>query len=347
MVIMFGTIVERYKYMRAIDQAINIIRSNQLALPAPEDLAAAFTLMPQRPEVPFILMRSARLLSFDDRPQNYYAYMQRFMAQVDKDAIAVKFSAFHHPRKLSIDADREELPILDPIQILTNFAIDNQNPSTQLEWAIKILRQYRDRPEDAELRLWRTILETELALEKGGDAATIADTRARVIASIQTQTDPVIAGTNFRTLAFAADHIYQEALDYLAWLKASGPESDAKLPVQCGSSEEIIAIFQRILVMRKRLLARADLLWWRSPAKLNIYYLFTHLSGQKGNVSTKIYDSFNRCAGLMDRIKELYSATAFKQYQDPESWHYGTPLSADFNGSASITLLRKWVRLGW
>ena len=130
---MLGTIVERYKYLDAVDHAISVIGSNQLALPAPEDLAAAFDLMPERPEVPFILMRAARLLSFDDRPQNYYAYVQKFMEKIDKDAIAARFSKFSRPAKFSIDGELPALPLLDPIQILSNFVIESENPFFRVE----------------------------------------------------------------------------------------------------------------------------------------------------------------------------------------------------------------------
>ena len=347
MAVMFGTIVQRYKYLDAVNRAISVIGSNQLALPAPEDLAAAFNVMPQRPEVAFILMRAARLLSFDDSPQNYYAYVGRFISNVDKDAIIAKFSTFHRPTTFAIDVESSALPLLDPIQTLSNFAIENESPSFDLKWAIKILKQYRDTADDTELKLWRTILETEESLTDTRDAAGVAQIRESAIKSIRSQIEPQSGGANFRALSFAADHLYQEALDYLAWLYAGGPEFDAKLPVPCDNADKVVPTMQRILLLRSRLMTRTDLLWWRSPTKLSMYYLYLYLGGQKGKYSIEIYNLFNTCPKLMDQIKELHSAIAFKQFQEPESWLYGTPLSPTLNGSASITLLRQWVRQGW
>jgi hypothetical protein len=347
MAIMSGTIVERYTYLDAINRAINLMGSNQLALPAPEDLAVAFNLMPQRPEVPFILMRSARLLSFDDRPQNYYAYMQRFTNKVDMDGVVTRFGSFKGPDKLSIDGATQPLPILDPIHALVDIVIDNEHPADHLKWAVETLQKYRNRDEDAELKLWRTILETEFLLTQNNDAQAIERIKANAVNSIAMQIDPQNSGENFRLLSFATDHVYQEALDYLAWLKAGGPEADANLSVRCGDTDEIVAMFQRIIVLRGRLLTGTDLLWWRSPGKLNIYFLFLHLSGQKGKTSASIYNSFDKCPGLIDKIKDLYSAVAFKQFQDPETWLKGTPFSSSFNGSASIAVLRQWIGSGW
>jgi hypothetical protein len=208
------------------------------------------------------------------------------------------------------------------------------NPSSDLKWAVEILQKYRDRAEDGDLKLWRTILETEQVLHGLTDAATIRLSREKAIKTIRAHTEPQGGGVNFRDLSFAADHVYQEALDYLAWLYAYGPETDAKLSVSCGGADNVVTTFQRILLLRSRLLTRTDLLWWRSPTKLNIYFLYLHLGGQKGKITAAIYDTFNKCPGLIDKIKELHSAIAFKQFQEPETWLHGTPLSSALNGAA-------------
>lgn len=346
--VMFGTIVERYKYLEAVNNAISVIGSNQLALPAPEDLAVAFNLMPQRPEVPFILMRAARLLSFGDGTQNYYVYVQRFIDNVDTKDIASRFKEFHRPVRFRIDGNAPALPLLDPVQVLSNFGIESENPSAKLSWAIDLLRTYRNRDEDAELKLWRTMLEAEqLFLKSGKDAAAIGRARLDAITKITAQTEPQSGDRGFRELSFAADHLYQEALDYLAWLYAGGPEADAGLPVPCEHAARVVPTFQRVLLLRRRLVTRSDLLWWRFPSKLTIHFLYLHLGGEKGTIATRIFENFGKCPGVSDAIKELHSAIAFKQFQDPETWFFGTPLSPSLNGSASIALLRQWIRLGW
>jgi hypothetical protein len=347
--LMFGNIVERYRYLDAIDTAISVIGTNQLALPAPEDLATAFSLMPQRPEVPFILMRAARLLTFDDHPENYYAYVQKFMSQIDKDAIAERFKLYQRRTKLTLDSGTSDLPLLDPIQIMTNFAIESGHPAAGRDWAIDVLRKYRDRDEDTEMKLWRSILEVDRLLDSSNDPEEKDRIRLKGIDTIQTQIEPQADGENFRKLSFAVDHVYQESLDYLAWLYVGGIDPKADLSAQCANPkmEKIVPLFQRIMLVRSRLLTRTDLLWWRSPTKLNVYFLYLHLGGQTGRVSSSVLSEFGRCPELMAKIQSLYSSIAFKQFQDPETWLYGTPLSPSFNGSASVVLLRQWVRMGW
>ena len=206
---MFGTVIERYRYLEAIDRAMNTVASGQLGLPSPDSLAKAFNILPYRPEVPFMLMRAARLLSFDDMPQMYGEYIEDFMLNVEKEEIATKFKDFRRSSKFSIDADDHTLPTLDPIELLTTFSIEGKAAKEGLKWSVGILKKYRDRDEDVELKVWRQILEMEFMLADKPEISKIDHARTSAIANIEGLTEPQRTGSGFRSLSFVADHIYQ------------------------------------------------------------------------------------------------------------------------------------------
>lgn len=389
--VMFDTIVNRFNYLRALDRAIPFFEAGQIGVPAPADLAEAFALNPRRPEVPFILMRSSRLLTFDDRTENFYLYMKEFLKALEPklDDVLKRSADFRPQYKLAQGEEAPELPLLDPIRLIAGYTVEVSQCDQKKAYdaAIDLLKKYRDREGDDAAKLQRTILEVErdLRVRPGPDQARQSEIAQAAIDSLDQQTDPSqrlkkdpsAARDMFRSMAFAADHVFQQALDYQAYLKAmqivqlapasDSCEQDSKKPDQAGKSEQVeaqdapkleqtdaepkriqdvVAIYQRILSIRTRLMSQTDVVWWQTPGKLTLNHMFSELSGKHG-YGARYLKQFEKSPALFAALKKLHEAVAFKSFQDPETWTQGTPLSRSFNGSATAAQLRRWMQLGW
>jgi hypothetical protein len=256
------------------------------------------------------------------------------------------------PRSASLSIGREgdQLPILDPILMLTYFAIDvqaGQSRKDKYKWAIETLKKHRNGGDiDAVAKLWRAILETYYPLFDDVDPAARLNIMSEGVQKLEQHLKGT--GPDFASYAhIVTDHVYQEALDRQAFLRAEIIAADRSATERCPAEKEVIRLFQQVLLVRGGLLNKADLLWWRSPIKLNLHHVFLHFGGQRSKTISYIVDPLAKCKELYDDLRALYDAAVIKQFQDPETWRNGTPTSSVFNGSASIELLRKWLRLGW
>jgi hypothetical protein len=378
--VMFDTIVNRFNYLRALDRAIPFFEADQVGVPAPKDLAEAFALNPQRPEVPFILMRSARLLTFDDRYENFYLYMEQFLDALDREAVIKRSENFRPQYKLAQGGEAPELPLLDPIRLLAGYMVEVSEPKRKQAYAdaIGLLQKHRNREGDDAAKLQRSIYETDRDLEitPDPDPARQSAIAEAAIQRLEQQIDPSkrpATKDTFRSAAFAADHVYQQALDSLAYLKAmqfipaaagsNACRQDAKRTDAAANGQatpnsvqpdpeakridEVVAFYQRILTIRSRLMSQTEVVWWQTPGKLTLYYMFSEFSDKHGVNGARLLTEFGRCPALLERMKKLHAAAAFKPFQDPETWAHGTPLSRSFNGSATAAQLRRWMQQGW
>ena len=358
-VIMFRTIVDRFYYLQALDQAIPFFEADQVGLPTPQKLAAAFALYPDRPEVPFILARSARLLTFDDRWDNFYLYMEQFLDALDKDAVIKRGENFRPRFKLAQAGEAPELPLLDPIRLLAGYMIEVSPPrqAKAYDAAIELLEKYRNRDGDDAAKLQRTLDETERDLDirqpdpvkrRELTAAAIRKLELQTDPSKRAQADPAAAVDAFRSVAFAADQIYQRGLDQLAYLKAMLVAEEAARANSCEHQNyaEVIGLYQRVLSVRGKLMSPSDIVWWDQPGKLTLFHIFIELSGRHG-YGAALLKQFESCPELIAGLKNLHGAAAFKGFQDPETWTMGTALSKSFNGSAAAAQLRRWMQTGW
>lgn len=356
--IMFRTIVDRVYYLQALDRAIPFFAADQVGLPTPKDLATAFALYPGRPEVPFILARSARLLTFDDRWNNFYLYMEQFLDALDRDSVIKRGEKFRPRFKLAQSGEAPQLPLLDPIRLLAGYMIEVSGPrqAKAYDAAIDLLAAHRNGDGDDAAKLQRTLDEIERDLDiKDYSPARKKELTIEAIARLELQTDPskrvqsdpTAAIDAFRSVAFAADQIYQRALDQLAYLKATLVAEQAASGKPCENYEEVVALYQRVLTIRGKLMSPSEIVWWDQPGKLTLYHLFSELSGKRGYLGTLLVKQFGACPALLDGLTKLHGAAAFKAFQDPDTWTFGTALSKSFNGSAAAAQLRRWMQLGW
>ncbi len=334
--VMFNNIYSRYTYMKAIDEALSSIGVDGIALPEPVQLAKAFNAAPDRPEVPFILTRASRLVSIDLLTPIFGKYNKAFMDGIDRDAVLKKFSDYKPPHRIAIGNENSNLPRLDPVRFLTNVAFETNLRADQ-EWAIKNLSDLRKDDPGAQLQIeiWRNDI--------GDTGNRSAEQSIQAFEALLNS----ISGDNFSSVSVVLDHIFQQGLDYIASMKIALQAHGTTDADTCRYSDDIIGNYERIILLRRRLSNATDLLWWQPPGKLFLYYLYLYLGHQTINIGLDEIRTIKACPALFDRLQRMYDAPAFRNFQNPDSWTQGTPLSSAFNGSASVRILREWLKLGW
>jgi len=332
--VMFDTIYARFAYMKAMDEALISIGVDGLSVPEPTLLAKAFNAAPARPEVPFILTRASRLLSIDVLRPVFYEYNKAFLGSVDKSAVIAKFKEHVSKHRLAIGNESSNLPKIDPIRFLANVAFET-NVAAEQTWAIETLAKYRANDDAARLQLdiWRA------------QVATTTDDKA-FVTTLGGHVD-AISSAGFSSVSLITDAVFQTALDQIAGttisLEAKAATADEKRAYQ----NDIISNYERIILLRRRLVNATDLIWWEPPGKLFIYYIYLHLGGQTMNIGGRVIDEIAASPELKERLQKLYNAPAFRAFQNPETWALGTPLSPAFNGAAGVTKIREWLKMGW
>jgi hypothetical protein len=331
---MFDSIYNRYTYMKAMDEALQSIGVDGLSPPEPALLAKAFNAAPDRPEVAFVLTRASRLISIDLLTPVFGKYNDVFLNAVDKASIVRKFSKYQPRHRLAIGDESSSLPRRDPIRFLTNVAFET-NLDANKQWAINTLSELRkdDRGAQIQLAIWNYAISNKIA-----DEATI-QSLDNLLSSV--------SEANFSSVSLVSDHIFQQGLDYAAIMKIGLQSQGTTDADRCKYSDDIIMNFERILLLRRRLASATDLLWWEPPGKLYLYYLYLYLGHQTTNIGLDEIKMIERCPALRNRFQRLYDAPVFRGFQNPDNWTQGTPLSPAFNGAASVTKLREWLKLGW
>jgi len=333
---MFNSIYDRYAYMKAMDDALSSIGVDGMALPDPTRLAKAFNAAPDRPEVPFILTRASRLVSIDLLTPMFGKYNKAFLDGVDRDKILKQFRKYKPMHRIAIGNEDSSLPRRDPIRFLTNVAYETNQPADQ-RWAITTLSDLRQ--DNMEARLQLEIWKNDI-----GDTANVS-----AEASIEAFDKLLqsISATDFSSISLVSDHIFQQGLDYISSLKIALQAKGTTDADRCRYSDDIIGNYERIILLRRRLSNAADLLWWEPPGKLFLYYLYLYLGHQTINIGLDEINMIKACPMFVDRLQRMYDAPAFRNFQNPDSWTQGTPLSSAFNGAASVRKLREWLKLGW
>jgi hypothetical protein len=340
--VMFDSIRSRYTYMKSIDGALSSIGVDGMALPTPELLAKAFNAAPDRPEVPFILTRASRLIASDLLTPMFQRYNKAFLDGVDRAHVLERFGKSQPPNRIAIGNEDTNLPRRDPIRFLTSVAFETSDKTDQ-QWALSTLSDLRK--DDAGALLQVAIWEHNLAAPTGSQD----EQRAALQASIE-NFDRILqtgSNTNFSSISFVSDHIFQQGLDYVASLKIEMQSLGRNDSEKCGFSSDIIGNYERIMLLRRRLSNATDLLWWEPPGKLFLYYLYLFFGHQTVNIGLDTIEQIKVCPSLMGRLQQMYDAPAFRSFQNPDAWTQGTPVSLAYNGSAGVRQLRDWLKRGW
>jgi hypothetical protein len=362
--VMFGEIRRRYEYLNAIGEAIQLVNADQIAVPRAELMANAFQRMPNRPEVPFILARSVRVLSPGNDLLPFQEYMKTFTSFLDPKTVLSNSTQIPDRSRLSAEPG-PGLPVLEPVELIAQFKVEvpDKDQEKQYVEAVSMLDTALAAKADLGLKIYRQTLQAELDLEirkpSDSERVTLIDTAIRGLEESISDASKSAAASGSRLFV---DQTYQEALDAIgdlnlqrAFLPRARPSAaDGSIPQpgqQAGCeiyAAKAIDAFSRLLILRRRLMVNGDILWWRPPNKLTLYHIFTHLSGQHSSVAETIEkQSREVCPQAWEKLKDLYAAPAFKTFQDPDQWAAGTPIASAFNGSAAAAQLRKWLQLGW
>ena len=340
--VMFDSLYNRYTYMRSIDGALSSIGVDGMALPEPAQLAKAFNAEPDRPEVPFILTRAARLLSADLLTPMFGKYNKAFLDGIDRNAVLKRFEKYKLSHRVAIGNDDSTLPRRDPIVFLTTVAFETNQPAEQ-QWALTTLSDLRKDDLSARLliEVWKYVVSDtgDVSPAKLTAMQATIDTLDRLL-----QTN---SGTDFSSISFVSDHLFQQGLDYVASLKIALQAHGMDDAQKCRYNNDIIGNYERILVLRRRLSNATDLLWWEPPGKMFLYYIYLYLGHQTINIGLEEIDMIKKCPTLLERLQRMYDAPAFRSFQNPDVWMQGTPMSPVFNGAAGVRQLRAWLKRGW
>lgn len=341
---MFKELWSRWSYVEMIKQMTLNEGTEAVPFATAGDLAAAYNLYPHRREVPFILARMGRLLSFDDQTGNYNLLVNEFLKKVDQGRIISKY----HERK---SIERYEGAI-DPIITIARLKVEAQRASADsLCDAIDLLNAYRK--DDELAKLYRLIYEHERA--EHTTAEQDKGTKERLRNEIKTFIEGVSSQQSPKDhIRLVTSHVFQELLDHYAQLQieitheGERPAYSHSKSNMADPAEEVTRLYARILTMRLQIASASDVPWFEGPGKFTIYHYFKHQVGRESSITEDVMELFDKVPGLQAAMKKRISdAEAFKEFRNLDAWDRGTPLSANFAGTGMYKKIVEWLKSGW
>jgi hypothetical protein len=341
---MFKELWSRWSYVEMIKQMTLNEGTEAVPFATVSDLATAYNLYPHRREVPFILARMGRLLSFDDQTGNYNLLVNEFLKKIDQDRIILRY-------KEKKFLERYEGAI-DPIITIARLRVEAQHASADsLRLAIELLNAYRK--DDDPAKLYRLIYEHELTSwpvikqEKG--------TKERLRDEIKTFLDGVSSQQSPKNhIRLVTSHVFQELLDHYAQLHievardGKGSTVDRSKSRKAEPADEVPQLYARILTMRQQIACATDVPWFEGPGKFTIYHYFKHQVGRESAITEEVMRLFDKVPGLQNAMKKrIADAEAFKEFRNLDAWDRGTPLSANFAGTGMYKKIMEWLKSGW
>ncbi|WP_143684463.1 hypothetical protein [Variovorax sp. KK3] len=300
------------------------------------DLARAYMLYPHRKEVPFILARMSRLLAFDDEITNFNIFVNAFIKNLDVELILTKYGD-----KSKLD---DMVGSLDPVIFVTRAIVEGSPNENGFRRAIGILEHHRATDELAEFH--KIIYEHELiSIVKPQDSRIkLLALRSKIEELMKKSQDQISPRSH---LKFVTHHIFQEVLDHYAQI-----EIEVATPTDADDAErvrrQVPRLYSRVLTVRQQIARASDVPWLEGPGKFSLYYYFQHHLGRESETSQTIVDFFSRIPGLQEDLnKRLFEAEAFRDYRTLKTWDVGTPLSAEYAGTAMHTKMLEWLKSGW
>jgi hypothetical protein len=350
---MFNELLSRFRYVYMIKQMTLDKGTGELPFATASDLAAAFNLYPHRREVPFILARMGRLLSFDDHTSNYNQFVGAFWKGIDVTRITDKYK------------DKKRLEryegAIDPIIYLARLKIEVNYESNarfnSFEDALTLLDKYRRGDMLAEI--YRMVYEHELI---GNNDGSKCGDYLQLKNKITSFLNKVIAQESPKGhIRLVTSHVFQELLDHYAQLHIDLAIAEneqgvkRKSIIECKDANKVTEtvltvpqLYIRILTIRKQIANVSDVLWLEGPGKFTIYQYFKHQVGRETGTTRYIMGLLDKLPGLQESMKKrIFDVEAFKEFRNLESWDNGTPLSASFSGIGMHKTLIEWLKSGW
>ena len=350
---MFRELTSRFTYVDMIKRMTLVEGTEELPYPTPSALAAAFNLYPHRREVPFILARMGRLLSFDDQTSNYNKFVAEFWNGIDVNRIIAKYKCRKTLERYKGAID----PIIFFSRLTIEAKFEGKENLDSIEKALALLNTYRR--DDALAEIYRMVYEHEIIEGKGeakcSDYLQLKKGIEQLLDEIRDEKSPK------KHICLATSHVFQELLDHYALLHIDLATIKIKQGVsqksitECKEAAEpreilqkVPELYMRILTMRRKIANASDVPWFEGPGKLSIYHYFKHQVGRETVITNHIMTLFDRLPGLQESMKKrVFEAEAFKEFRNLETWDIGTPLSASFAGTNMHKKMVEWLKSGW
>ena len=333
--VMIREFVKRLEYQNIVHDAVDIFQRDTPAIPDPKQLARAFELFPERAEVPFLLGYAARLLDFDDGSVNFARYSSNFIKHIDDAAIVARYAKRDNKgRGKQARIDPLIFVLLAKVDMLR--ALDAADAAKELNNVMALLTMHRKESKVAQIHVKRFEIDRMLEEKK------LTELKAALKGLADLLDEKKWDAPDLRV---TSDHAYQEGLDYLASITII----TGSLARERCDPDAIVRHYQKILILRERLVGKDELVWFRTPEKMALFQLYKYQLGRKyGNAETLHGLLILGCEGLEAVFKsQIFDAQAFEQYRKLETWYFGTPVSPSFRGAGLKTKIAQMLREGW
>jgi hypothetical protein len=335
--IMLRDLFSRWNYVASIKEMTLSEGNEAIPYATAGELANAYQIYPHRKEVPFILARMSRLLAFDDEVENFNIFVKKFVDNLNIEEICEQYK------------NRETLEkyvgSIDPVIYLSRIVIESSPNENGVRAAIRLLDTYR--PDDEVAALHRILYEHEL-LEIDGSMAPLE--KRKKLEALKLRIDTLLHAMTQHVsprahLQIVTDHVFQEVLDHYAQIEIQLATSDTEFE---SARLTVPRLYSRVLLMRQQIARVSEVPWLHGPGKFTIYYFFQHHLGRESGTSLKITKMIDAIPGLNDSLKtKLVDVEAFREYRVMKTWDIGTPLSAEYAGTAMHRKLVEWLKSGW
>lgn len=346
MVAIFGNFVDRFRYVRIVEQSLSQNDLGTLVVPQPEDLARAFSLFPGRREVPFLIARASRTLAFTDDYRFFAAFMRKFVAALD----------MHRVRRFLRETDAATAA---GVRIfLANTHVQASYDHKGLGRAIHLLDSVAKPTGQEQLVLSILTSERDFGVLNGELLAGTFDRerRAPLLRQMRGKADSLAAflrGGEARpdgdVYDYATSHAYQQALDSLAQLNFALVAGTTDGKEKARRIDAAITAYIRVLTLRNRLVSKGSVLWFSAPGTLTVHHYFQQRSGTGNRTSETWMKILARIdPGIGPELdRRLLNASGFAKFRSVDFWELGTPLADDFRGTKSKDLMQSWLKEDW
>lgn len=348
---MSNDLIGRLVYVKHLQESLSRGALDLVSLPDPEELADAFKQFPDRREVPFLLVRSSRLLFQAGRADIFRAFQRAFLEKLELPEIVERLcdQKRQHPRH-------------DSLSFLLSVVGEAYSPNPALQGDEKLKDIQAILAKNIELhddvaRCSQLSFETQFQLIKSEDG--INELENEIGASDRYDIDLALhnleiglAGPDHRRiLDFWQSHGAQEYLDFRAYRQIS--KINATKPVDRDPKAvddallEVTRSFDALLLLRQSALKPGEVQWSAPPQKLILFYGFMLDANLRTLVWSDMAQLFETTDAVTAAMKELTNKKAFDEFRSPRGWFAGTPLDFGLNGSAAADKVNAWLKADW
>jgi hypothetical protein len=342
---MSNDVFGRILYVKYIHDALDRGSFDLVSLPDANVLASAFSMFPNRREIPFLLTRSSRLLFLANRTDIFRSFQKSFLSHLDTDRILTDL------------CNGEQAPRHDGLTFLLSVAGEaysskaglqgdehQKDIASVLEKMAKYVRpveQCRKGSLEAQFQLikFKKFMD-EISEQNRYDVKVALASFDRALASAE----------QGAVLKFWQSHAAQEYLDFQSYNLISNLNQSGD-PASKDNAENTIKSamlnFEKLLLLRQGALRSGDVAWEASPFKLNIFYAFM----LEANLHVLVWDDvvplFRSHPLVVKATQELTDRKVFDEFRQPKGWYAGTPLDFGLNGSGLNDKINAWLKTEW